>query len=114
MGITIREKNSGTTLAEGEEDPSVAKYEGNWYFDPAAVHSDVLKVTERHLHLPHQGHLQLGRVRRARRGLGQGRGVGLPEGQGRPRADPGSLRLLRRQPGLDPRRELKGTRPLKG
>ena len=37
MSITIREKDSGTALAEAEEGPSLAKYEGNWYFDPAAV-----------------------------------------------------------------------------
>jgi uncharacterized protein (DUF427 family) len=55
MSITIREKDSGTTLAEAEEGPRLAKYEGNWYFDPAAVHSDVLKVTERTYTCPIKG-----------------------------------------------------------
>ena len=40
MSITIREKSSGTTLAEAEEGPGLAKYEGNWYFDPAAVRAN--------------------------------------------------------------------------
>ncbi len=55
MSVTICEKDSGTTLAEAEEGPSLAKYEGNWYFDPAAVRADVLKVTERTYTCPHKG-----------------------------------------------------------
>ena len=55
MAVTIREKNSGTPLAEAEEGPSLAKHEGNWYFDPAAVHSDVLRVTERTYTCPYKG-----------------------------------------------------------
>jgi uncharacterized protein (DUF427 family) len=55
MSVTIREKDSGTTLAEAEEGPSLAKYEGNWYFDPAAVRADVLKVTERTYTCPYKG-----------------------------------------------------------
>ena len=35
--------------------PSLAKYEGNWYFDPAAVRSDVLRITERSSTCPHKG-----------------------------------------------------------
>jgi uncharacterized protein (DUF427 family) len=55
MSVTIREKDSGTTLAEAEEGPSLAKYEGNWYFDPAAVRADLLKVTERTYTCPYKG-----------------------------------------------------------
>ena len=55
MSVTIREKGSGTTLAEAEEGPSLAKYENNWYFDPAAVRADVLKVTERTYTCPYKG-----------------------------------------------------------
>jgi len=55
MSITIREKDSGTTLAEAEVGPSLAKYEGHWYFDPAAVRSDLLRVTERTYTCPYKG-----------------------------------------------------------
>lgn len=55
MSITIREKDSGTTLAEAEEGPAVEKYEGNWYFDPSAVKTGVLKVTERTYTCPIKG-----------------------------------------------------------
>ena len=55
MSITIREKASGTTLAEADEGPGLAKYEGSWYFDPAAVRSDVLRVTERTYTCPYKG-----------------------------------------------------------
>jgi uncharacterized protein (DUF427 family) len=55
MSITIREKNSGTPLAEADEGPSLAKYEGNWYFDPTAVRSDLLRVTERTYTCPYKG-----------------------------------------------------------
>jgi uncharacterized protein (DUF427 family) len=55
MSVTIREKDSGTTLAQAEVGPSLAKYEGHWYFDPAAVRSDVLRVTERTYTCPYKG-----------------------------------------------------------
>lgn len=55
MGITIREKESGTMLAEAEVGPSLLKYEGNWYFDPAAVRADILKVTARTYTCPVKG-----------------------------------------------------------
>jgi uncharacterized protein (DUF427 family) len=55
MAITIRETGSGATLAEGEVGPSLTKYEGNWYFDPAAVKADVLRVTERTYTCPIKG-----------------------------------------------------------
>ena len=55
MGITIRETVSGTTLAEAAVGPRLAKYEGNWYFDPAAVKAEVLRVTERTYTCPVKG-----------------------------------------------------------
>ncbi len=55
MSITIREKDSGTILAQADDGPSVTKYEGNWYFDPASVAADVLKVTERTYTCPIKG-----------------------------------------------------------
>ncbi len=55
MSITIREKNSGATLAEAEVGPGLAKYEGNWYFDPSTVRADVLKVTSRTYTCPIKG-----------------------------------------------------------
>jgi uncharacterized protein (DUF427 family) len=55
MGITVRETGSGATLAEAELGPSLAKYEGNWYFDPAAVRGGVLRVTERTYTCPMKG-----------------------------------------------------------
>jgi uncharacterized protein (DUF427 family) len=55
MGITIRETGSGAALAEAEVGPSLAKYEGNWYFDPGAVKLDLLRVTERTYTCPIKG-----------------------------------------------------------
>jgi uncharacterized protein (DUF427 family) len=55
MSITIRERESGALLAQSDVGPSLAKYEGNWYFDPAAVHADLLKVTERTYTCPYKG-----------------------------------------------------------
>jgi len=55
MSIIIREKESGTSLAEGEPGPEVLTYEGNLYFDPGAVHPEVLKVTERTYTCPMKG-----------------------------------------------------------
>jgi uncharacterized protein (DUF427 family) len=55
MGITIREKDSGTILAQSEEGAGVVSYEKNWYFDPSAVSQDVLKVTTRTYTCPYKG-----------------------------------------------------------
>jgi len=55
MNVTIRERESGAALAEAEVGPNLAKYEGNWYFDPAAVQSDVLRVSERVYTCPIKG-----------------------------------------------------------
>jgi uncharacterized protein (DUF427 family) len=93
MSITIREKDSGTALAEADEGPSLAKYEGNWYFDPAAVRSDVLRVTERTYTCPYKGTCNW---------------VDFVGSDGRTVKDVGALRLLRRQPGRDDRSEMTG------
>jgi uncharacterized protein (DUF427 family) len=55
MGITIRETHSGTALAAAEEGRKLAKYEGNWYFDPAAVNAEVLSVSNRTYTCPIKG-----------------------------------------------------------
>jgi uncharacterized protein (DUF427 family) len=55
MSITIREAESGEALAAAEEGPRLAKYEGNWYFDPAAVHDHLLRVSERTYTCPIKG-----------------------------------------------------------
>jgi uncharacterized protein (DUF427 family) len=55
MTVTIREKVSSTTLAQADEGPSLARYEGNWYFDPDAVNADVLRVSERTYTCPYKG-----------------------------------------------------------
>jgi uncharacterized protein (DUF427 family) len=55
MSVTIREQESGATLAQAEVGPGLAKYEGNWYFDPTTVQADVLRVTERTYTCPYKG-----------------------------------------------------------
>ena len=55
MSIIIREKDSGTSLAEAEPGADVLPYEGNLYFDPKAVHQEVLRVTERTYTCPMKG-----------------------------------------------------------
>jgi uncharacterized protein (DUF427 family) len=55
VAVTIRERNSGKTLAQADVGPKLAKYEGNWYFDPGAVQADALRVTERTYTCPIKG-----------------------------------------------------------
>jgi uncharacterized protein (DUF427 family) len=55
MNVTIRERQSGNSLAQAEVGANLAKYEGNWYFDPGTVQSDVLRVTERTYTCPVKG-----------------------------------------------------------
>jgi uncharacterized protein (DUF427 family) len=55
MSVTIRERESGTALAQSEIGPSLAKYEGNWYFDPKSVQTDMLQITDRTYTCPHKG-----------------------------------------------------------
>ncbi len=47
MTIAIKERESGSVLAEGEPGVGVIEYEGNLYFDPAAVDKEALRVTSR-------------------------------------------------------------------
>jgi uncharacterized protein (DUF427 family) len=47
MPVIIRERESGSVLAQADLGTSLTKYEGNWYFDPGAVEKSVLKVTDR-------------------------------------------------------------------
>ena len=55
MSVVIREKESGTPLAEGQVGRGVVAHEGNLYFDPGAVNREVLEVTERTYTCPHKG-----------------------------------------------------------
>jgi uncharacterized protein (DUF427 family) len=55
MSVTIREKESSAPLAQADVGPSLTRYEGNWYFDPATVKSDVLRVTDRTYTCPQKG-----------------------------------------------------------
>ena len=55
MSITIREKGSGSVLARADEGTGVVSYEGNWYFDPAAVDQGALTVTPRTYTCPYKG-----------------------------------------------------------
>jgi uncharacterized protein (DUF427 family) len=45
MRVTIKERATGTVLATTDDSNQVLAFEGNWYFAPAAVNQDVLKVT---------------------------------------------------------------------
>jgi uncharacterized protein (DUF427 family) len=55
MSVTIRERETGNLLAQAEVGPGLARYEGNWYFDPAAVQLGVLTITERTYTCPYKG-----------------------------------------------------------
>jgi uncharacterized protein (DUF427 family) len=55
MSVTIKEKSTGTPLASAEPGAGLDKYEGNWYFDPASVKTDALKITERTYTCPYKG-----------------------------------------------------------
>jgi uncharacterized protein (DUF427 family) len=55
MSTIIRENGSRTVLAEAASRDQVLTYEGNLYFDPAAVRKDVLQVTERTYTCPYKG-----------------------------------------------------------
>ncbi len=55
MSIIIREKASGATLAEAEVGSEAISYEGNWYVDPQAVPTDLLRTTERTYTCPYKG-----------------------------------------------------------
>lgn len=55
MTITIRETETKSDLASAEPGPTLAKYEGNWYFDPSEVDVDVLVLTARTYTCPYKG-----------------------------------------------------------
>jgi uncharacterized protein (DUF427 family) len=53
--ITIKTTDTATQLATGLEGQNVFKLEGNWYFEPAAVDMQYLKITDRIYVCPHKG-----------------------------------------------------------
>jgi uncharacterized protein (DUF427 family) len=55
MTIAIKERASSAILASGELGSTVIKYEGNLYFDPAAVDTKTLHVTSRTYTCPFKG-----------------------------------------------------------
>ena len=55
MAITIKERESGAVLAEGELGSGVLEYEGNLYFDPSTVDEEGLRVTSRTYTCPYKG-----------------------------------------------------------
>ncbi len=55
MSIAIQEKTSSAILARGEEGKQVMKFEGNWYFEPAAINRTLLVTTERTYTCPMKG-----------------------------------------------------------
>ena len=55
MAIAIKERESGSALAEGELGSSVIEYEGNLYFDPSVVDRKSLAVTSRTYICPVKG-----------------------------------------------------------
>ncbi len=55
MSIAIKERESGSVLAQGESGSGVIVYEGNLYFEPATVDSGALRVTSRTYTCPYKG-----------------------------------------------------------
>jgi uncharacterized protein (DUF427 family) len=56
MPLVIKEKGTQAVIAEGSpSDNSARVFEGNWYFDPANVKMDHLKVTNRTYTCPYKG-----------------------------------------------------------
>lgn len=53
MPTTIKETGSGEVLARSESGP--LRYEGNLYFDPSEVSTDLLRVTSRTYTCPYKG-----------------------------------------------------------
>ncbi|MFQ3639414.1 MAG: DUF427 domain-containing protein [Chloracidobacterium sp.] len=45
MKVTIKDRATGTILAETTDPNQVLSFEGNWYFAPDAVNQSVLKLT---------------------------------------------------------------------
>ena len=55
MSIAIYVKGSDAPIAQGDTDNDVAKYEGNWYFQPSAVDQKSLVTTDRTYTCPSKG-----------------------------------------------------------
>jgi uncharacterized protein (DUF427 family) len=55
MALIVKERGSNQVIASGTEDQTVRIFEGNWYFAPAAVNMQNLKVTERTYTCPYKG-----------------------------------------------------------
>ena len=55
MSVTIREKTSGTPLAQGEPGTDFLTHEGNLYARPECVAEDALTVTARTYTCPYKG-----------------------------------------------------------
>ncbi|SIO43769.1 Nucleotidyltransferase [Singulisphaera sp. GP187] len=55
MGVIIREKNSGTPLAEAVAGRGLLTYEGNLYYDSRLVNHQVLRVSDRTYTCPVKG-----------------------------------------------------------
>jgi uncharacterized protein (DUF427 family) len=55
LGTIIKENGTGRVLARADAPDQVLSYEGNLYFDPAAVERAVLRVTERTYTCPYKG-----------------------------------------------------------
>ncbi len=53
--IMLRAAHSEAILADGAEDATVFKLEGNWYFNPEVVDMSHLQVTDRTYVCPHKG-----------------------------------------------------------
>jgi uncharacterized protein (DUF427 family) len=55
VGVIIREKNSGTPLAEAVAGRGLLTYEGNLYYDRSRVNHQVLRVSDRTYTCPIKG-----------------------------------------------------------
>jgi uncharacterized protein (DUF427 family) len=55
VAVMIKERESGSVLAQGEPDSDVIEYEGNLYFNPSAVDKNALRVTSRTYTCPVKG-----------------------------------------------------------
>jgi uncharacterized protein (DUF427 family) len=55
MPVTIRERNSGEIIAEGNVNETTQWLEGNWYFAPEVVDMTRLKISNRTYTCPYKG-----------------------------------------------------------
>ena len=101
MAMASRERESGAVLAQGEPGSGVIEYEGNLVLRPGRRRRDGPAGHGPDLHLPLQGDLQLGRLRRPRRPDGPDVAWVYPETKAGPRGDPGAVRVLRRHDQVD-------------